>query len=108
MSVSNYWDTPEWIEQQVRLTVASGTTEDSARETVEKLRRQISADHGEPLLGLATTEQLLDELRVRFEVGALMEGIVGSANSNGAWQIRRLIDDLRQTPEVLRYRTVDG
>lgn len=61
----------------------------------------MSADYvapEEPLLGLATTRQLLEELEVRFEIP--------TRDPVTMQTIRRLLQQLPD--DVLDYRTVDG
>lgn len=59
----------------------------------------------EPHLGLATTRELLAELKVRGDVGA-----VGESNFNRyrtlAWTVKTLLEAMPK--DVLDYRTVDS
>lgn len=58
----------------------------------------------EPLLGLATTDALIEELRVRVEVGRIGQDQEATLEALG-W-LRGFRE--RLTPEELGYRTVDS
>lgn len=63
---------------------------------------------GAPLLGLATTRQLLDEIEARMttDLRRAEAGKVGTALINAAWHVQRVAASLDD--EALDYRTVDS
>lgn len=69
---------------------------------------QMIAGRGEPLLGLATTRQLLEELETRMEITSIIrDGAVGPPAVNDLrMACFRALNDL--DAETLGYRTVDS
>ncbi len=66
------------------------------QDQVEALGQHLAKEFGEPLLGLATTQQMLEELITRFEI----------PNEFGHSLIELIRHDL--TEKELAYRTVDS
>lgn len=62
------------------------------------------AEQTEPLLGLATTERLIEELRVRVEVGRIGRDQQDTIDALGWLSGFKG----RLSPEELAYRTVDS
>jgi hypothetical protein len=65
---------------------------------------QYGTESDQPLLGLATTRQLLEELQARGDVDSVVHQMLGSAYMTSI--AKKLLHTLPE--ELLDYRTVDG
>lgn len=82
--------------------------EDKAMEVARALTAFIDSRAGEerPLLGLATTRVLLNELQCRGEISAIAEDDIEIANAAGHLRLEAHDLLMRLPPKLLDYRTV--